>query len=199
MAASCLLLALVAPAAAEELGRRVDYLYIEANEGGSSGGHVALGLGDEVFHFEHRSPGILVLGLDDLEHFRYRYSVRENRTIHVSEETYTLLVERFRRRHFLQTRHLDVMDGLARDRATLEQMRAGVLAIEAAGLFAPPEMPDTDADLAALRSRVQAAYGGDVLDRWIESVHARLQELDPAVLDLPEPPAAELPPVPTYS
>ena len=137
------LLALAAPAAAAEPGRHIDYLYIEANEGGSSGGHVALGLGDEVFHFEHRSPGILVLGLDDLDHFRYRYSVRENRTIHVSripvsEETYTLLVERFRRRHFLQTRHLDVIDGLARDRATLEQIRAGVLAIEAAGLFAPP-------------------------------------------------------------
>ena len=204
LALGAALLALAVPAAAAEPGRHVDYLYIEAHEGGSSGGHVALGLGDEVFHFEHRSPGILVLGLDDLEHFRYRYSVRENRTIHVSripvsEETYTLLVERFRRRHFLQTRHLDVMDGLARDRAALEQMRAGVLAIEAAGLFAPPETLDTNADLVALRSRVQAAYGGDVLERWIESLHARLQELDPAVLDLPEPPAAELPPVPTYS
>src|SRR5262247_4624789 len=151
LALGATLLTFVAPAAAAELGRRVDYLYIEANEGGSSGGHVALGLGDEVFHFEHRSPGILVLDVDDLEHFRYRYGVRENRTIHVSripvsEETYTLLVERFRRRHFLQTRHLDVMDGLARDRATLEQMRAGVLAIEAAGLFALPGTPDTDAD-----------------------------------------------------
>src|SRR5262245_28814607 len=123
LALGATLLALV-PAAAGELGRRVDYLYIEANEGGSSGGHVALGLGDEVFHFEHRSPGILVLDVDDLEHFRYRYGVRENRTIHVSripvsEETYGLLVDRFRGRHFFQTRHLDVMDGLERDRVTL--------------------------------------------------------------------------------
>ena len=198
------LLAVAAPVAAGETGRHVDYLYIEANEGGSSGGHVALGLGDEVFHFEHRSPGILVLGLDDLEHFRYRYGVRENRTIHVSripvsEETYGLLVERFRQRHFLQTRHLDVMDGLGRDRATLEQMRAGALAIEAAGLFTSPGTPGTDPDLAALRSRVQAAHGEDALDRRIESLRARLAELDPAALDLPEPPSAELPPVPSYS
>jgi hypothetical protein len=204
LALGAALLTLAAPAAAAEPGRHIDYLYIEANEGGSSGGHVALGLGDEVFHFEHRSPGILVLGLDDLEHFRYRYGVRENRTIHVSripvsEETYMLLVERFRRRHFLQTRHLDVMDGLARDRATLEEMRAGVLAIEAAGFFAAPETPDADPDLVTLRSRVQAAYGADVLDGRIEGLRARLQALDPAVLDLPEPPAAELPPVPTYS
>src|SRR5499427_5764651 len=211
MAASCrllalgaLLLALVAPAAAEELGRRVDYLYIEANEGGSSGGHVALGLGDEVFHFEHRSPGILVLGVDDLEHFRYRYGVRENRTIHVSripvsEETYGLIVDRFRHRHFLQARHLDVMDGLERDRVTLEQMRAGALVIEAAGLFVAPEGTGVDPDLAALRSRVRAVYGEDVLDRRIEQLHSRLAELDPAALDLPEPPSTELPPVPTYS
>src|SRR5215475_6558364 len=211
MAASCrllalgaLLLALVAPAAAEELGRRVDYLYIEANEGGSSGGHVALGLGDQVFHFEHRSPGILVLGVDDLEHFRYRYGVRENRTIHVSripvsEETYGLLVDRFRRRHFLQTRHLDVMDGLERDRVTLEQMRAGALLVEAAGLFVGPGAPGFDPDLAALRSRVRAVYGEEVLDRRIDQLHTRLAELDPAALDLPEPPSTELPPVPTYS
>src|SRR5215472_4245379 len=171
------LLAAVAPAAAGELGRRVDYLYIEANEGGSSGGHVALGLGDQVFHFEHRSPGILVLGVDDLEHFRYRYGVRENRTIHVSripvsEETYGL---------------------------TLEQMRAGALVIEAAGLFVAPEGTGVDPDLAALRSRVRAVYGEDVLDRRIEQLHSRLAELDPAALDLPEPPSTELPPVPTYS
>src|SRR5215469_12375792 len=196
MAASCrllalgaLLLALVAPAAAEELGRRVDYLYIEANEGGSSGGHVALGLGDEVFHFEH---------------FRYRYGVRENRTIHVSripvsEETYGLIVDRFRHRHFLQARHLDVMDGLERDRVTLEQMRAGALVIEATGLFVAPEGTGADPDLAALRSRVRAVYGEDVLDRRIEQLHSRLAELDPAALDLPEPPSTELPPVPTYS
>src|SRR5215475_9735658 len=204
LALGATLLALVAPAAAEELGRRVDYLYIEANEGGSSGGHVALGLGDQVFHFEHRSPGILVLGVDDLEHFRYRYGVRENRTIHVSripvsEETYGLLVDRFRRRHFLQTRHLDVMDGLERDRVTLEQMRAGALLIEAAGLFVAPEAPGFDPDLAAVRSRVRAVYGEDVLDRRIEQLHTRLGELDSAALDLPEPPSTELPPAPTYS
>src|SRR5215510_613974 len=181
LALGATLLTFVAPAAAGELGRRADYLYIEANEGGSSGGHVALGLGDEVFHFEHRSPAIHVS------------------RIPVSEETYGLLVDRFRRRHFLQTRHLDVMDGLERDRVTLEQMRAGALLIEAAGLFVASEAPGFDPDLAAVRSRVRAVYGEDVLARRIEQLHTRLGELDPAALDLPEPPSTELPPAPTYS
>src|SRR5262249_56088467 len=78
-------------------------------------------------------------------------------------------------------------------------MRAGALAVEAAGLFVGPGAPGFDPDLAALRSRVRAVYGEDVLDRRIDQLHTRLAELDPAALDLPEPPSTELPPVPTYS
>jgi hypothetical protein len=200
------------PVAAAETARSVEYLYIEANEGGSSGGHVALRLGDEVFHFEHRSPGILVLGRDGFEHFRHRYGVLENRTIHVSrfpvsEETYTLLVERFRRRLFLQSRHLAVIEGLHDDGVTLEQLLAGRLAVEAAGFFLPARdlsrataSRGEDADLADLRSRVELAYGAEFLDRRAETLRARLAELDPRALELPEPPAsAGSPPAPTYS
>ena len=30
-----------------------DYLYIESNEGGSSGGHAAVRLGDDTWHFQY--------------------------------------------------------------------------------------------------------------------------------------------------
>jgi len=205
-----LLVGLSSPAAAET-GRSVEYLYIEANEGGSSGGHVALRLGDEVFHFEHRSPGILVLGRDGFEHFRHRYSVLENRTIHVSripvsEESYDLLVERFRRRLFLQSRHLAAIESLREDGVTLEQLLSGGIAIEAAGFFAARDpsqatpAPGEDAELAALRARVEAVHGTDFLDRRAGTLRARLAELDPRAAELPEPPAiADEPPAPTYS
>ena len=45
-------------------GATLDYLYIEANEGGSSGGHVALGIGDDVYHFQHDTGGVLALRRD---------------------------------------------------------------------------------------------------------------------------------------
>ena len=48
------------PAVAEP-PRFIDYLYVNASEGSASGGHVALRFGDQVFHFEHRPPGTLVL------------------------------------------------------------------------------------------------------------------------------------------
>jgi hypothetical protein len=194
-------------AVAGESGRSIEYLYIEANEGGSSGGHVALGLGDEVFHFEHRSPGILILGRDDREHFRHRYRVRENRTIHVSRipvsETHRLLVERFRRRHFLQARHLDVIDGLRGDQATLEQMLSGRIDVEAAGPFsskaASAASLTPDPDLAHLRARVEAAYGTDFLDSRAAHLRGKLAELDARAMELPEPSVGDFPPVPSYS
>jgi hypothetical protein len=200
-----MMLAGLSPAAAED-ARGVEYLYVEANEGGSSGGHVALRLGDEVFHFEHRSPGILVLGRDGFEHFRHRYGVLENRTIHasripVSEETYGLLVDRFRRRLFLQSRHLDIIQSLRDDRVTLEQMLSGSIAIEAAGLFDTAAAAlGRDPDIADLRARVEAVYGIDFLDRRTEILRGKLAELDPGVTELPGPPtAADMPPAPTYS
>ena len=197
--------------AAAETPPGVEYLYVESNEGGSSGGHVALRVGDDVFHFEHRSPGILVLGRDDFEHFRYRYSVLENRTIHVSRlavsgETAGLLADRFGRRHFLQRRHLDVIESLRADRTTLEEMLSDGIVVEAAGYFfsdhgrvADPAPLIEDPDLADLRARVALAHGADFLERRMTSVRAALAELDPLVMDLPELPTAEMPPAPAYS
>lgn len=200
-------LASVSTATAAETRRSLQYLYIEANEGGSSGGHVALALGDEVFHFQHRPPGVLVLVVDDLERFRYRYGVLENRAIHVSripvsEETYRLLVDHFRGLSFLQSRHLDVMEELSKDRSTLEQMLAGVVDVEAAGLFAVASAASgspSDPVLADLRARVRAVHGDDVLERLAAEARERLATLDPGVMELPELPAAGLPPAPSYS
>src|SRR5215813_314239 len=201
-----LLLGGLTPPALADDGATVEYLYVEANEGGSSGGHVGLRLGDEVFHFEHRSPGVLVLGRDDVEQFRFHYSVLENRTIHisripVSEETQELLRHRFRHRLFLQTRHLDVMESLRGDRATLEQMLAAGLSVEGAGYFAPvgEAVSGAGAEIAALRARVEATHGADFLDRRTEALKGQLAGLDPSLMGLPELPTAEVPPAPTYS
>ena len=201
-----LLLASLPPLATAQDGPSVEYLYIEANEGGSSGGHVALRLGDDVFHFEHRAPGVLVLGRDEFEPFRFRYGVLQNRTIHVlripvSVETHALLATGFRHRLFLQARHLDVMESLRGDRTTLEEMLSVGLAVEGAGYFAADREVayGPSADIAALRARVEGAYGADFLDRRAEMLNARLAALDPRVMDLPEPPATGQAPAPAYS
>lgn len=80
------------------------YIYIEANEGSSSGGHVALQFGGEVFHYQY-SSGLIRLFKQDAEDFRFDYRFLQNRTLHVadiavSEQTYRRLYEHFKLRFF---------------------------------------------------------------------------------------------------
>ncbi|MDD1649359.1 MAG: hypothetical protein LUO80_03050, partial [Methylococcaceae bacterium] len=42
-----------APLAGANPRERVEFLYIDANVGGSSGGHAAVKLGDTVYHFQN--------------------------------------------------------------------------------------------------------------------------------------------------
>src|SRR5262249_45718837 len=72
---------LAAPAAR---GAMLDYLYIEANEGGSGRGHVALAIGDDVYHFQHDAEGVLALRRDRRAVFRVRYTLLQNRPVHLT-------------------------------------------------------------------------------------------------------------------
>ena len=59
----------------------IDYLYVEANEGDSSGGHVALRFGDKTFHFQHETPGILRIRRIASTAFSHAYAMLGNRAI----------------------------------------------------------------------------------------------------------------------
>ena len=80
----------------------VEYLTVEANEAGASGGHAALRLGARVYHFE-AAEGRLLLSREPWADFRFRYRVLENRTVHAqridaSPATAALLERHFDRR-----------------------------------------------------------------------------------------------------
>src|SRR5438132_13727541 len=105
-----------------------------------SGGHAGLRVGDDVFHFEYRRPGILVLRRETFDEFRREYTGLENRTIEASripvgEATFRLVRERFRRRHLVQRRQLEVFDTLRADRRILEEMLQGGVELDGAGFF----------------------------------------------------------------
>jgi hypothetical protein len=185
-----ILLAMSSGPAAAEPPRFVDYLYINASEGSASGGHVALRFGDQVFHFEHRPPGLLVLARARFERFRHLYGDLENRTIQVSrievsDETYDVLLTQFSRRHVVQRQRLEGLAATRDDRKLLEALRdRDVVAIDGLGLFA--DAADAGADAAdrapaldALRARIDARHGpGFIADR-IAELTARLTALEP--------------------
>ena len=100
-----------------------DYLYIESNEGGSSGGHTAIRFGPHVYHFQNQA-GLLVLRRDRADDFLYTYALLGNRSVHstrigVSQASLARLVDRFRVRHRAQEAQLRVEEALTRDRSWL--------------------------------------------------------------------------------
>ena len=157
-AALAALLSIVFPIPAWASDRFIEYLYIDANEGGSSGGHVAVRVDDDVFHFEYRRPGMLVLRREPFTAFRHDYTGLDNRTIEasripVSEATFRLVRERFRRRHFVQRRQLEQLDTLRTERRILEQMLQRHVDVDGAGFFSGDDSAP-DPALAALRQQV---------------------------------------------
>jgi hypothetical protein len=184
LAISGLLLMASGSATAVTPARQVEYLYINASEGTASGGHAAIRFGDQVFHFEHRAPGILVLARDGFERFRHLYGDLENRTIRVSripvsEETYDILLAQFARHHLVQRQRLEALEGVRGDRALLEALlREDRVAVEGLGLFA--EEAAGEPALVALRARVVARYGPEFIARRSAELAAGLAALEPA-------------------
>mgnify|MGYP003575907451 CR=1 FL=1 len=206
------LLAMSSGAAAAAPSHQIDYLYINASEGSASGGHAALRFGDQVFHFEHRDPGIIVLARDRFERFRHLYGDLENRTIWisripVSDETYDLLLARFSGHHIAQRQRLEALGAIRGDRALLEALtRPGAVTVDGLGLFVAAGEGDAAVErppaLAALRARIDERYGADFVARLTGDLQGRLAALDP---ETPRPaPAADgedrlLPPSYTFS
>ena len=124
-----------------EPARFIDYLYVESNEGGSSGGHVALRFGDRIFHFQYAGTGFLRVSRESFEGFRRHYTLLENRPIHltripVSAETFDLVHDFFTRRRVIQHEHFQVLGSLGGG-----PRAAGDLTSSRAGRAWPPGRP----------------------------------------------------------
>ena len=128
-----------------------EYLYVEANEGNSSGGHSALQLGDEIFHYQHHDSGFIRLLKENQQDFHFQYRFLQNRRIHssqveVSDETFLRLRDHFKLQFLAQDQQFKQLHRLHKDRALLHVLLnrqdavvgtdfATILRLNAAGLF----------------------------------------------------------------
>lgn len=194
-----------APARAESF----DYLYLEANDGSASGGHVALRFGDDVYHYQYADDATLRLVREPFDFFRYAYTVFQNRTIHLSRievdpETYARLESRFNARHLIEDEQFASLDRRRHDVELLgrvqrrlegraaEQGAAQGPRLRGAGFFeggAPGASPAPAAPLVALRARVEARHGPGFLAARRAEVEAALAGLEPEI-PAPGPPPA---------
>ncbi len=97
----------------------VDYLYIEAGAGDSSGGHAAIRFEEDVFHYQY-VDGLLKVARQNRRNFEYQYRFLDNRSIHMSriavrEVTYRNLLSYFRHKHLVQSRQFEGLDLIRKD------------------------------------------------------------------------------------
>jgi hypothetical protein len=189
--------------AEEPPARTFEYLYVDANEGGSSGGHVAIRFGAEVYHYQHEEPGVLRLYREGDQAFFHLYGALQNRNIRVvrvavSDDTYRLLRDGFEEQRQIQDAQFDRLSGLAEDAALLEHFlreraarREGArdqglpeLSLPAAGFFLSSGGDPTLAAvpspvLLELRARIVQAHGADFLSEREAELARSLAALEP--------------------
>jgi hypothetical protein len=188
----------------------LEYLYVEPNVDGSTGGHAAVRFGDQVYDFQNAELGTLRLRRTPYEFFRYVYSVLETRTMHVarieiSDDTHEALRSRFNDRYLIQNKHFAIQQALRNDRELLRSMierqtpgtesdlRDGPdgLDLRGAGFFqgvnADAPVGESPA-VRALRTRLEKRHGEAFLSQ-------RIRELERAVAAL-EPPTSGSAPAP---
>ena len=176
--------AAIADVADASEARHVDFLYVDANEDTASGGHVALRLGDQTYHFGYHRPGLLFLDREDSDHFERVYTGLENRTIEsrriaVSAETFELLRAGFNERYLTETAEREAIDSIVADRELVERWSSGSpeVDVRAAGYFADREKSVADPPLARLRAAVRARYGNAYAEERIEAATRAIRRL----------------------
>jgi len=201
----CLGVSLVTATLAGEPPNLLNYIYIDASEGNSSGGHVALQFNGTVYHFQHVDPGLIQLFRENTGDFEYRYRYLENRNLEVSrigvtDDTFQLLRDYFEQRYQTQKRQFELLHALDQEKRLLQMIarsdrdRKAIpdqegLPLPGAGLFfSQNELAEAwhqhipsskDLILSQLRREVQQRYGADFLARHIRAVDQTLQELTP--------------------
>ncbi len=214
---------LAAAALAAEASRVLNYLYVDASEGNSSGGHVALQFDDAVYHFQHVDPGLIQLFRENAGDFEYRYRYLENRNLEVSrigvsEGTFRTLRDHFEQRYQIQKRQLELLRALGHEIRLLRNLAEGdraseqiELPIPGAALFFEPResflplngnrSPPRSQALFELRQRIQARYGEGFITRKIRTIDRRLRQLAPLERDPTDfdPPTPEIVPSSDYT
>lgn len=179
----CILLGLATLALADT-GALVEYLYIDANEDQASGGHTAMRIGSDVFHFQY-DAGMLTMARDDWADFQLSYRGYQNRNIRaerlaVSEDTHKRLRSSFVRRHITQTGQLDLLADTRRDLAlaqALSRQPADPIVLPGFGFFQYTGVGQRSSQKRPLLLAIEQKLGADyllerraVLERQITSM-----------------------------
>lgn len=151
----------------------IDFVHVEGNVGGASGGHSALRLGEIVFHYQHDGD-VFRLVREPWTTFRLEYGGFQNRPLHIAQvpvETHVFdqVRDHLSLLHLTQVRRLRARLAARRDSRLLEALtgRTSGVPVTAAGLLDPSRAGNPDAE--ELRIRVEAGRSGELQARLVDT------------------------------
>ena len=176
-----------------EFDSTFDYLYLEGNEDRASGGHAAIRIDDDVFHFQYED-GLLRMERDPWSDFQLSYRGFQNRSVHrtrvaVSGQTLRQLKAAFARQHLTQSDQIGRLHAAQADQPLVEVLTGNTpetLVLPGLGFFVAPgaaSEPARAAALPRLRQSIGARYGARFLDSAQRREEARLLDLEVRVLE----------------
>jgi hypothetical protein len=142
----------------------IEFIYINANVGGAAGGHTALKLGEDVFHYQFFPDKRFLLVRESWDQFKLVYTRLRNRSIYtalcrVDSSSYQKIKDNFTRVLGAQAFDLYREDLLEEQLLLLHGFGAESLSIRVAGLgFFDPSATDS-ADAVMLRTLVRDRLG----------------------------------------
>lgn len=186
-----------------------NYLYIEASEGNSSGGHAAIQFEDEVYHFQHVDSGLIRLFRQEEKEFHFIYRYLQNRPMHLSrievgDDTFKLLKDQFKWRFLTQENQFKLIEDLHRDRLLLRHLlqkntggrdladfdAASLLRLKGAGLFySDSDRPRRRSErqvnreqaflIREVRDNIEQRFGRGFLQRKRKQLEESIEALTP--------------------
>lgn len=177
-----------------ETGALLEFIYIDANVGSSSGGHAALKIEDSVYHFQNED-GYIRLAREAWPRFRFTYNELDNRNLHIAKvRVDDSAAERVRDRlgllFMVQNRHMDFLEALDRDMALVGSLARGE-PFEMAGPGFFERRPYESAPLHHLKSELSRLLGADFIAIEQGRLSAKLAKLAYPSQILPNPSPGE--------
>jgi len=178
-----------------------EYLYVEANEGASSGGHAAVRFADRCYHFQHVDQGRIQLVRESFAQFEHQYRIAGNRAIHarrieLDDADYEHLQAIFEEHYREQQRDFALLEAMTGDRELLTDLargRASTPRIPGTGYFFADEESSDSSSLSArspaidaLAKRLRRLHGDETLSLREQDVRDAIASLAPRVGDLPD-------------
>jgi len=168
-------------------GSSLVLIHALANEGSSAGGHIALQLDEDVYHFQVRGDRVLRLDRESWRAFRARYSSLENRElefarIEVEERDRARVRHHLDRLRVVQRSQLETLELALFEREWAEASMAALdagrpsasIEVEGAGLFDRDAEDVATADAQSLRDAVAEAHGAEFPARELRRVEGEL-------------------------